>query len=315
MNIKIVTHFMPWELDHGLLLADLLKQSIYYVDPNDTIYIDSALNLSSYNINWNESSLSKDFFIEKYKLLDNVLGPRFKHTPFIYDGDELYGHLDLQKTTIQSDIDYYWYICPDITFSNTLLYYFIETAKQIKNEYVIITPQISRCWDSSWDILTNENFKNIPCQEYLEKNSHEIKHIIENTNKSINIQKLDCFKFAGWCDFYNKNFIEKLVPPLPEWKGYGPWDLYSMYVCNIANQNSVDVNQYLLENQIMWFYDSGDIKNKNEDDGQLKSVYKKFIKTKGHRHQQRKLIEDNLNVLLNNWIKHAINSNIIKING
>lgn len=313
MNIKIVLHLMPWEIDHALLIADKLKQSIYYINPSDTIYIDSALNLSSYNINWNESKLVKEFFIEKYNTIDEILGPKFKHKKYIYCGDELYGHLDLQKTIYQSNIDYYWFLCPDITFSNTLLYYFIESAKQINNEYFILTPQISKCWDASWDMLVNEKFKEIAYQNYLLMNSHEIEHIIKNCDENIEVTKLSSFKFAGWCDFYNKNFIEKLVPLQSDWKGYGPWDLYSMYVCNFAKQHNVDINQYLLQNQIMWFYDSGDLRNKEvyEGDGSLKLTYKKFLKINGHRHNQRGIIENNLNSILNNWFKYASQNKII----
>ena len=51
MNVKIKMHFMPWEIDHALLIVNKLKQSIYHIDPQDTIYIDTALNLSSGIIN------------------------------------------------------------------------------------------------------------------------------------------------------------------------------------------------------------------------------------------------------------------------
>ncbi len=53
---------MPWEMDHALIVADRLKQNIYNIDTTDTIYIDTALNLSSKVINWETSTLKKDFF-------------------------------------------------------------------------------------------------------------------------------------------------------------------------------------------------------------------------------------------------------------
>lgn len=303
---------MPWEIDHALLIADKLKDSINYIDNTHTIYIDTVLNLSSYIIDWNQSQLPKEFFIEKYNLFNDILGSRFIHKSKIYDGSELYGHLDLQKQLSQSNIDYYWLICPDITFSTTLLYYLIESSKQLNDEYFVLTPQIYKCWDATWDLLVNKNFKDIPYSQYLQKNSHEIKYIVENSNENIQLNKLNTFKFAGWCDFYNKNFIERLVPPLENWVGYGPWDLYSMNVCNIAKHNHVNVSQYTMENQIMWFYDSGDLGNIHGEDGALKTVYKKFLKIKGHRHDQRTLIENNLNLLLNDWIKYAMKEKIIK---
>jgi len=63
MNIKILIHFMPWEIDYALLTYIQLKKSKYHI-PNDVnIVIETKLNLSSYIINWNKSKLPKDFFI------------------------------------------------------------------------------------------------------------------------------------------------------------------------------------------------------------------------------------------------------------
>jgi len=45
MNIKIMMHIMPWEIDHALLIANKLKQSSFYINSNDKIYVDTVLNL------------------------------------------------------------------------------------------------------------------------------------------------------------------------------------------------------------------------------------------------------------------------------
>ena len=75
--------------------------------------------------------------------------------------------------------------------------------------------------------------------------------------------------------FHLLKIIEKLVPVLEEWNGYGPWDLYSMNICQIAKHQGVDVQQHILENQIVWFSDTGCLRNFDEygGDGQLKTLY------------------------------------------
>ena len=112
----------------------------------------------------------------------------------------------------------------------------------------------------------------------------------------------------------NKNFYEKLTPILDEWTGYGAWDLYSINVCNIAKQYGIDVQQYILENQVIWFYDVGCLRNFEEygGDGQLKLLYKKFLTLKLGRQEQRAYIDKNLNLYLNQWVEYAKNKNIIK---
>jgi hypothetical protein len=306
---------MPWELDHALFFADKLKQGIYNINPEDTIYIDSALNLSSYVIDWESSKLSKDFFIEKYKLFDKIIGNKFQHKTFIYEGNELYGHLDFHKTVKQENVDYYLLVCPDIDFSPNLLYYMIEYAKNIKNKYFVLTPQIFKCWDATWDVLVNENMMQFDYKKHLSVDIHEIRHILnsyeQSTPEAFSIHQ---FKFAGWFDLYNKKFFEELVPVLSEWKGYGPWDYYAITICSIAKSLNVDVKQYVLKNELIWFYDSGclsDIVNDCSGEGALKSTYTKFLKKKINRNQQTLNIYQDMKKNVDNWLNLAKNNGII----
>jgi hypothetical protein len=304
---------MPWEIDHALLVVDKLKKSIYHINPQDTIYIDTALNLSSGIIDWENSSIPKEYFIKKYKILDDILKEKFIHKPFIFEENGIYGHLNLQKSIISPEIDYYINICPDIDFHEYLLYYLIETAKNIKNKYFILTPQIFKSWDSSWDVLVNDKFINIPYEKCIDVDMSEINYMCYDLDTPFS-KPLDTFKYAGWFDLYNKDFFENLVPVLEEWNGYGPWDLYSMNVCQIAKHQGIDVQQHLLLNQVIWFSDSGCLRNFEEygGDGQLKTLYKDFIKLKLGRQEQRAHIDQNLGRYMNEWIEYAKQNNILK---
>ena len=130
---------MPWEIDYALQSFTQFKKSKYYLKEGDTVKIDSFLNLSSYLIDWDKSKLPKEFFIQKYKDLSNLLID-YDHTPFIYEGDELFGILDKQRMAYSSDVDYYIELCPDMYFSETLLTSLISAAKAIPNKYFVITP-------------------------------------------------------------------------------------------------------------------------------------------------------------------------------
>ena len=141
MNIKITYHIMPWEIDYAILSFTQLKKSKYHLPDDANITIDSVLNLSSYTIDWNKSKLPKEYFIEKYNQISNLLID-YTHNQKIYDGEELYGHLDLQRDCISPEIDYYMSICPDMYFSEYALAYLIESARIIPNKYFMVTPQI-----------------------------------------------------------------------------------------------------------------------------------------------------------------------------
>lgn len=303
---------MPWDIDYALLVFDKLKSSSYFLNNEDKIYVDSFLNLSHDIIDWNSSTLPKEYFIKKYKVLDDLIKNTFIHKPFIYDKEGIYGHLDSQKSIVESHIDYYIGLCPDVNFQEHLLYYLIESAKQIKDKYFILTPQIFKSWDSSWDLLVNKNFQHIDYTQCIDIDIHEIRYSCSDLDTPI-ITPLPSFKFAGWFDLYNKNLYEKLIPTLEEWKGYGPWDLYAMNVCNIAKSKKVNVNQYVLENQVIWFQDTGCWKNEEEygGDGKLRLVYKDFLPLKLGRQEQRSYIDQNLNHYLTQWVEYAEREKII----
>lgn len=267
MNIKIFQHLMPWELDYALLSFSQFKKSKYYLAEEDNITIETCLNLSSYLINWEESKLPKEFFIEKYNQISNLLND-YNHIKKIYDKDKLYGHLDLQKECISSEIDYYIAVCPDMYFHEHLLGYMIQGAKQIKNKYFVITPQISKLWDNSWDVLVNPLYQNIP---YPEWNQVDIHNIIFNDSQSslVQLAPIPQSKYAGWFDLYNKAFYEDLVPVQEDWVGYGSWDWYTLIVSQHFKNNGGDFQQYVLEGKTIFEYSVGDLLN-----GGLSNYYK-----------------------------------------
>jgi len=312
MNIKLICHLMVWELEHFLLVADKLKQSSYFINEEDTIYFDICLNLSEGIYDWDNSKLPKEYFIEKYNNCIKLLENKFIINSKIYEGSEVYGHLDLQKESIQKNIDYYVIICPDISFNEYTLYLLIESAKQIENKYFIITPQIFKSWDSSWDSLVNDKFNHIPYSECINHDIHWIHHESRNLSDE-SLEKYDEFKYAGWFDLFSKETYEVLFKIPEDWSGYGPWDFFTMRIAYFAKQQGVDIQQYVLKNNIIWFYDVGSLKDPDKfgTDGVLKEGVKKFLTLKIDRGKQRQNIEDRFQQDLQNWIEYAKLNKII----
>lgn len=304
MNIKILTHIMPWEMDYALLMFEKLKKASYYLSPDDTIYIDTNLNLTSYLVNWEKSKLPKEFLIEKYKTISKLLDWA-NHKPFIYEGNELWGHLDSHKTTIEPHIDYYITICPDTYFHEHLLYYLIESAKSIKDKYFVITPQIYKMWDQTWDILTHPNYQNVPYDKWNEGDVFDIANFLSNNEQTPVLTELNQFKYAGWFDIYSKSFIEELVPVFDEWRGYGPWDYFGMLISGFAKQNGVNVKEYLLENQVIFEHSTGDFK-----DNHFSTYYKNQL-VLNDVPNQRKIFESKMKEYLDKGIKMLQEKEII----
>ena len=121
INVKLTMHLMPWEIDNALITYTQLKKSHYYL-PNDVnITIETVLNLSSKFIDWEQSKIPKDYFISKYNDISILLND-YTHINRIYDGNEIYGYLNLQKECLSKETDYYIGVCPDVYFNEHLLF-------------------------------------------------------------------------------------------------------------------------------------------------------------------------------------------------
>ena len=284
---------MPWEVDYALLQFMQLKKASLNLYPEDKIYFHIGLNLSSHIINWNESKLPKEYFINKFNTALKMLDWAENVNVTIYEGDKLWGHLDLEKVQMDPKIDYYMSICPDMWFHEYTLFYIIESAKQIKDKYFIITPEIHKLWDWTWDELVNENYKDVPYEDW---NKSDIFEIQSRALGEPYIQQTTRFKYAGWFDLYSKDFME-LIPIPDDWKGYGPWDYYSMLVSDIAVKNGIDIKEYILRNQIIFEYHPN-----KEDKGNFADYYKDLLLL-NKIENQRQVVESKFPHYIEQWIK------------
>ena len=270
-TFQIMTHIMPWEIDYCLILFDTLSRS--KKNTSHRYNIDVALNLSSYIINWKQSQLDKEFFIEKIQSYIKLLEGFDLVNLTVYDGDANYGHLDLQRDVIKPENDYYISITPDQLFDTSMLYYFEQSVLNITETNFLVTAEIPKFWDTSWDVISNSHFNYLPPDtkgyDFLSINRYDALNI--PATLPINLIKLNQIKFAGWLDLYSKNFYENIAPVPSTWCGYGQWDLYAMTIAHHINQSNIpiEISQYKLENGV-----TISIEYSNWNYGENRSIYK-----------------------------------------
>ena len=262
---------MPWEIDNALLTFTQLKKSYFHLAEDVNVTIETVLNLSTKFIDWEESILPKEFFITKYNDVSILLSD-YNHIKRVYEGDEVYGFLNLQKESISKEVDYYVGICPDIYFSEHLLSLLIESTRVIKNKYFVVTPQIYKKWDDTWDEITDKNYLNVPYSDWDKADIYKIIHEIELNQSEISVIPTDRSKWAWWFDLYNKEFYENLCPVPEDWNGYGPWDWYSILLSEKALNAGVDFRQYLLKGQTILDISTGFLKEMS-----FSSYHTKFL--------------------------------------
>lgn len=304
---QIFTHVMPWEIDNCLVLFDTFARAKR--STTETYKFDIALNVSNYHIDWSQSKLDREYFVEKMDYYSRLLSDFDEVNVKIYDGDENYGHLDLQKEVVKPENDYYVAITPDQMFDASMLNLFEHSVKLIKEKYFVLVAEIPKFWDASWDTISSEFYKDLPYTngsfDYYEKiNRYEALNII--ADNPVKLQKLSEIKFAGWFDVYSKAFYEELVPVPNEWKGYGQWDLFSMLVLiNLKKLDyHIDFSQYKLTNAI-----TTSIEYSNWNKGENRLIYKNRLSLKSIPSQREyydrnmpRYVDEQLNRIISNRI-------------
>ena len=291
---------MPWEIDEFLILARKLKKSYYYLDENNEYTFYVCLNLSSAIIDWNKSKLDKEFFIDKFNSILKILENSYNIEWEIYDDDNPVGHLDVEKELFKRHKEYdgILALASDIHFHETLLKDMFSIFESTSEEFKIITPQMHRLWDASWDEVVNEYCKSYNYENHDQIDVYDAEWITECNLNNISMYKISQNKWAGWCDLRSSKLIKWFSPP-KSWTGYGPYDTYLMILlANYKHINpSFDFQQYAIENQVI-----GKVSNHN-----FKDFYKKYLVFKNIKQTNRQTYEKQINKIIEIHLKKIKN--------
>lgn len=305
MKIKITYHIMPWEIDFALISFLQLKKSKYHIDPTVDVKITAVLNMSDYLIDWDNTKLPKELFKQKFKDL-GVLLKDYEYDPVIIEGPEQYGILDMQKNSYEPDVDYYINITQDMYFSETLLSNLIEATKLIKNKYFVITPEIYKMWDNTWDEIVNEKYLSVPYNDWDKADIFDIRHDLKTSDDELYLYPTKRSKWAWWLDLYSKAFYEEFAPVQDDMKGYGAWDFYTLLLTEQAKSRGADFQQYVLKGQTIFEYPIGSLKERG-----FTGYYKDYFSIKVNALDQRKVFESKMAQYLQHGIKELELKNII----
>jgi len=270
--IQIVLHCLPNELDQIGWIVDQLKRSSRFVNPNNFI-LDFTLNVSDEDVNWEKSILKKQFCIDKFNLL-------FEKSPFINQNkisEIKTGCNTVRRNALREQNNNVTHIIgldPDLLFPEQLLYYLYNATKIIENKYSIVTPQIFQLWDSSWDIISHDEYKDTPRNEKLWlKDPYRL---FDHETSNAQLKQLPYTKFdGGWMTMYSKNLLQLI--DIPDSLGhYGLDDTFISDCSNLLMQKDYDVKHYIIEDVIVM-----------EDRVYRSSTMDPFISLRDHKNSMR----------------------------
>ena len=246
---KIVYYAFPFHIDMVEKTIMQLKRASNYANTKKYLCLDIVLDVSDENFEWNKCSIPKQFFIDKFKYLE-------KYCDFCLEvnfriDDTLKSSGAHQRQILEENNGEYnliW-LDPDIYFPVEIFYVLeniIPVIEKSKSTYMI-TPQVAKFWDPSWNIISNEKYVNSSIK-FDDINVYELDTCdVEN----IELIKNYNHKFAGgWFNFHSKE-LTKLMK-LPENIGiFHHIDMFQQEKFKILNKKGYDIPQYIIKNCVI----------------------------------------------------------------
>ncbi len=254
-KIVITTFVMPNEIDDlERLLGDLNRASKFIDGKNYELFL--ALSVDDYLVDWENSKLDKQFFIDRFNSLKLLTEWAGKTTFNVRD--DIMGCTSLRRISHLEckDATHFIWLDTDICFDDKILYYIeqgIDAIGESISKYVI-SPECVKIWDNTWNCLVNEKFLNKEVGYCKVNNpfidSGEVGEVELETLFN-NVPGQPKMKFGGgWFNCLSKKLLDRI--PMPESMGhYGPDDTFIMWAAEKLNQNGELIYQFKLKNYIV----------------------------------------------------------------
>lgn len=256
MRIVISIFTLPHEIDELEATLTQLRRASYYLNKKHEWVLDVTMCLADDMVNWNQSSIPKQFFIDKMLKLSACVDWCAKYFKI---EDSIKGCVSQRKQTLtQHDTaDYYIWLDTDIVFDERTLTYF-ETILPIveqQTKYSIITPEIVRIWDSTWDCLVNENYINKSLNYHKSNDPYVdsgIKGDVGLESISNSIPNQPRFKFAGgWFTCLSGDLLRRIGIP-ESFSHYGYEDTFVMWGAEkLMKTSDINIQQYKIKNLVV----------------------------------------------------------------
>lgn len=283
MKTQIVVHLLPQEIDWFEWQSRQFKQGSYYLEEDEKVIIDVTLNLNL--VNWEESKIPKQFFIDKFEQLKSLWD--WAEVLFAVDEEgKCLGCDDKRRDSIRSSTaDNILYLDCDLIFKPETLKHMINASKVVNTDYYIISPQIVRLWDDTWDVLVNEKYlSNPPGQGYKEQDPFEV---VALASGEVEVERLRKFKFGGgWFNLLSTKLLK--FTDIPDSFGpYGVDDTFVMMCSSIMTTRGFMVQQYVVKEVMV----AENIKYRC-------NPYTQFLSLINRQDEFRRVAESNINMEL-----------------
>ena len=254
MKYHISIHISPYEIDNYQTFIHQLRRNLSYID--DEIIFSPFLNLSKYFYNWEDSTLDSSYFVNRFNELNNIVKEYCQLEEHVNFEELILGAFSYKTMFLEqykNKVDAFIWFDSDMIFQDNTIAMLISAHKASETKYCIVTPQIHRLWDTTWDVLVNKDYINTPASHdnYFGFDGYSLyKRDDEDIFLDTNKQR---FKFAsGWCTLLSADLFRDLINFTYDLGHYGPDDTFIMNLLDYYKFNlDIDINQYILKNVVV----------------------------------------------------------------
>ena len=248
---KIVYYIFPQHIDMLERTISQLKRAANFSNTKEYLCLDIVLNLSDIHFDWASCKLPREFFVDRFRYIGKLCD--FCKEVNFEINDEILGSGEHQRRILANnngECNLIW-LDPDIYFAPEILYVLEHAVKVVEKETptYMITPQIAKFWDDSWNIISNDEYIKSPVA-FDDINVFELE--VKTDLQNVAVVKNYNHKFAGgWFNFHSKELTKLMI--LPESLGmFHHIDLFQQERFKILNASGkYDIPQYILKNCII----------------------------------------------------------------
>jgi hypothetical protein len=233
----LLIHIFPREIDDFDNIANQLKIASKYLSGKMLIDTHIILNLNNEIINWDESTISKDFILDKFNHILNKFDWTNENKVEINYTDKYWGIVDqrVYLQTLTNQYEGFILLDLDVIFNDYIFYYLQETLEHVNDDLYIVSPQVYKFWDQSWDTLSYSPYDGTDINEldpYVVKTINQEVELIQNKN----------IKFAGgWFTTISSKLMSQITFP-QNVKGYGLEDTFIA-----ESSKKLNATQYIMK--------------------------------------------------------------------
>jgi hypothetical protein len=247
---------LPYEIDELENTLNQLRRAQYYSPKGIDWNLDVTLCTSGEMVDWNKSSINKKYFVDKFLKLSY-------HTDWCVKtfqvSEEILGCVSQRRFSLNkhNDADYFIWLDTDIIFEERTLSYIVSSIQGINKDYPlsVITPEIVKIWDNTWDCLVNEEFLDKPINYQKTNDPYKDSGVkgdvsIETVHNTANQQPR--FKFAGgWFTCISGSLLRRVGVP-KSFGHYGYEDTFLMWASEkLIQEKDEIITQFKIKNLIV----------------------------------------------------------------